>query len=212
MSTLRTALAAAGVGALALAAGTSAATAQPVQEDTPSFGYGVSPQSIEPGGAVELTVTGCTDYEATAESAIFERITLGMPGDLQSARTTVDPDARPGVQYDIAFVCGDETATASLTVVAASSATATTTATSTTTATAISTATATVSATSTVSATATATATATAKPTLGAQAGAGGSQTSDSTGPAVLIAGAGLTLVAVAGATAFLRRRPRRHR
>lgn len=210
MSTLRTALAAAGVGALALAAGTSAATAQPVQEDTPSFGYGVSPQSIEPGGAVELTVTGCTDYEATAESAIFERITLGMPGDLQSARTTVDPDARPGVQYDIAFVCGDETATASLTVVAASSATATTTATSTTAATAISTATATVSATSTVSATATATAT--AKPTLGAQAGAGGSQTSDSTGPAVLIAGAGLTLVAVAGATAFLRRRPRRHR
>lgn len=210
MSTLRTALAAAGVGALALAAGTSAATAQPVQEDTPSFGYGVSPQSIEPGGAVELTVTGCTDYEATAESAIFERITLGMPGDLQSARTTVDPDARPGVQYDIAFVCGDETATASLTVVTASSATATTTATSTTTATAISTATATVSATSTVSATATATAT--AKPTLGAQAGAGGSQTSDSTGPAVLIAGAGLTLVAVAGASAFLRRRPRRHR
>jgi hypothetical protein len=194
MSTLRTALAVAGLGAMAFGAGTPTASAsaaadtgqRPGQEDATSFGFSVSPRSVRPGGAVDLTVTGCTGSQATAESAVFDRIALGTPGDIQSARTTVDSDAQVGAQYEIVFTCGDETGTAVLTIVDSTP-------------------------TPTPTDTATATATSTAQPTLGAQAGVGGSQPDGAGGGTMLIAGAGITALALTGGVLAFRRRPGRH-
>jgi hypothetical protein len=200
MSTLRTALAVAGLGAMVFGAGAPAASAngaadtgrRPGQDDATSFGFSVSPRSVQPGGAVDLTVTGCTESQATAESAVFDRIALGTPGDIQSARTTVDADAQVGAQYEIVFTCGGETGTAVLTIVDA-------------------TATPTPTTTATATETATATTSATAQPTLGAQAGVGGSQSGGSGGGTMLIAGAGITALALTGGVLAFRRRPGRH-
>ncbi|MGP3967708.1 LPXTG cell wall anchor domain-containing protein [Streptomyces sp. 6N223] len=207
MSTPRTALAGAGLAATVLAAAAPTAAAlgvtgpgAPLARPGVHFSVSVSPSSVQPGGAVDLTVDGCTDFEAFAESAVFDRIGLGMAGEIQSARTTVDADARVGAQYEVAFSCGDETATAVLTIVSPTTPTSTPTATTTATATATATATSTVTPAATVT---------TAKPTLGAQAGVGGSQTGGSGGPTMLLAGAGITALALAGGVLAVRRRPR---
>ncbi|UED82791.1 hypothetical protein [Streptomyces profundus] len=185
MSRLRTALAAAGLSATLV--GTGAQGALAADDQAPAqivdFGYSVSPGTVRPGGAVDLTVTGCTDFEATAESPVFDLVVLGIPGELQSARTTVDTDARRGAQYDVIFSCGDQTAAARLAISEATT-------------------------TPTPSATPTVAGTSTAKPSLGAQAGVGGSQSG--TAPMVL-AGAGLTIAAVAGGAMLVRRRASRH-
>ncbi|MDT0309937.1 hypothetical protein RM780_23715 [Streptomyces sp. DSM 44917] len=189
MSTLRTALVATAFGATVLGAGAPAALAAeaarparaPGQADAP-FGFSVSPAAVRPGGAVDLTVTNCTRYEATAESAVFDRVVLGMPGELQSARTTVDADARVGATYDVTFTCGPESGTAPLTILAA---------------------------TTSPSPTGTATASSTVLPTRGARAGVGGTQ---SGGDTLLWAGAGVTLTALAAGFVLFRRRAGRHR
>ncbi|WP_059006905.1 hypothetical protein [Streptomyces specialis] len=208
MSTLRTALAGTGLGAIVLAAGAPAATAAggrepdrpPAQATNPSFGFSVSPASVRPGGAVDLTVTNCTGAEATAESGVFDRITLGMAGALQSARTTVDADARVGARFDVTFTCGSETGTAALIIASA---------TPTPTPPGPATATAQPTASSTATATATATASATLLPTRGAQAGVGGTQPE---GDTVLLAGGGPPAVAAAPGLIPARRRAGRHR
>ncbi|RKN38547.1 hypothetical protein [Streptomyces hoynatensis] len=186
MSTLRGVLAAAGLSVTVLGAGGPAAAAPTAEarqpEQSVSFGFSVSPSSVRPGGAVVLTVTGCTGHEAFAESAVFDRVGLGTPGPTQSARTTVDADARVGAQYGVTFTCGSETASATLTIV---------------------------SATQSPTPTRTATASSTTLPTRGAQAGAGGAQP-ESHG-ALLLAGAGLTAGAAATTLLLLRRRTRRH-
>ncbi|WP_049580510.1 hypothetical protein [Streptomyces sp. SBT349] len=159
MSRLRTALAAAGLSATFLGVSAPGALALvereqgrvPAQDDDTSFGFSVSPAAVRAGGAIDLTVTNCTRFEATAESAVFDEVVLGMPGQLQSARTTVDTDARPG-DYGVTFTCGSETGTATLTILSGSA-----------------------------SPTATATSTSTAVPTRGAQAGVGGSQSGGDT-------------------------------
>ncbi|MDT0265968.1 hypothetical protein RM844_06640 [Streptomyces sp. DSM 44915] len=183
--TARTALAATALASTALLTAAPAALAvdDPAPAQLVDFGYSVSPGTVRPGGAVDLTVTGCTDDEATAESPVFDRVVLGIPGELQSARTTVDTDARRGAQYDVIFTCGAQSAAARLVI-----AEATTSPTPTT--------------------TPTAAATSTAKPSLGAQAGVGGSQSG--VAPMVL-AGAGLTIASVAGAAMLVRRRAARH-
>ena len=188
MSTLRGALAAAGLSALVLGVGPTAAATpisaphQPEQSGQVSFGFSVSPGSVRPGGSVALTVTGCTDHEAFAESAVFDRVSLGRPGPTQSARTTVDADARVGARYAVTFTCGQESASTNLTIV---------------------------SATQSPTATPTATATSTTLPTRGAQAGVGGSQPQEH--GALLLAGAGLTGGAALTTLLLLRRRSGRH-
>lgn len=183
MSRVRTALAAAGLGATVTLAGAPAAVAadDPAPAQIVDFGYSVSPGTVRPGGAVDLTVTGCTEFEATAESPVFDRVVLGVPGELQSARTTVDTDARRGAQYDVIFSCGDQTAAARLAITAA---------------------------TATPTPTASPTATSTTQPSLGAQAGVGGSQSGIAP---MLLAGAGLTIASVAGGAMLVRRRASRH-
>ncbi|MFD5317429.1 hypothetical protein [Streptomyces sp. NPDC127098] len=180
MTTPRTALAAAGLGAIVLASSAPAAHAlAPAQADT--FGFSLSPQSVTPGGAVDLTVTGCTEFEATAESAVFDRVTLGMPGETQSARTTVDAEARVGARFTVTFACGAETGSTTLTIV---------------------------SPTASPSPTASTTTSSTTLPTRGAQAGVGGG--SDSEDPTMLLSGAGLCMAAVTAAVVVIRRRASR--
>ncbi|ARQ72688.1 hypothetical protein [Streptomyces marincola] len=187
MTALRTALAAAGLGAAVWAAGAPAALAEerPAHPKAASFGFSVSPAAVRPGGAIDLTVTNCTRHEATAESAVFDRVVLGMPGELQSARTTVDTDARPGTEYEVRFTCGGQSGTATLDILSAS-------------------------ASPTQTGSARPTASSTVLPTRGAQAGVGGTQ---SNGDTMLWAGAGLTTAAVTGAVLVAaRRRTGRHR
>ena len=180
MITPRTALAATGLSAIVLASSAPVALAlAPAQAAT--FGFSVSPQTVVPGGAVDLTVTGCTESEATAESAVFDRIVLGMPGETQSARTTVDTDARVGAQFTVTFTCGSETGNATLSIA---------------------------SPTASPSASASTTASSTTLPTRGAQAGVGGSSSNDDT---MLLVGAGLSMAAVTAAAVVIRRRAGRH-
>lgn len=183
-STRRTALTGMGLSAIVLGGAPVAAALDgrgpglvPGQDDAPFFGFSVSPQTVRPGGTVDLTVTDCTDQEATAESAVFERVVLGVPGPTQSARTTVDADARVGAVYDVVFRCGDEMASATLTIADGDA-----------------------------PPSPSPTASPTAKPTRGAQAGGGGTTRSrgDTT---LLAAGAGLTAVAAAGGVVLCRRR-----
>ncbi|TDC25020.1 hypothetical protein E1265_08030 [Streptomyces sp. 8K308] len=181
MTTPRTALAAAGLSAIALASGVPAAHAlAPAEADT--FGFSLSPQTVARGGAVDLTVTGCTEFEATAESAVFDRVALGMPGETQSARTTVDADARVGAQFTVTFTCGSETGNATLTIA---------------------------SPTASPSPTGSTTASSTTLPTRGAQAGVGGGSRSDDS--TMLLAGAGVSMAAVTATVIVIRRRATRH-
>ncbi|MEV8567381.1 hypothetical protein AB0436_17720 [Streptomyces sp. NPDC051322] len=78
-----------------------------------SFGYTATPASVAPGGTVTLTVTGCDAPSVTVTSGVFDTVTVkkGKP-----TKAVVDPEAKPGVQYDITFDCDGETGTTPLTV------------------------------------------------------------------------------------------------
>ncbi|MFD7511055.1 hypothetical protein ACFV5N_17225 [Streptomyces sp. NPDC059853] len=169
----------------------TAAAPAPAQEN--GFAFSVSPRTVQPGGTVTLTATGCTDDEAFAESGAFERIGLGTPGPTQSARTTVNTAARPGTTFDVTFSCGGQTGRTTLTINNTVAAAATPT-----------------PATGPAKDATDPTASSTTRPTLGSQAGTGGSLTDHT--PA-LLTGAGLTLAALTGGLLALYRRrthPRR--
>ncbi|WP_419993234.1 hypothetical protein [Streptomyces boninensis] len=121
MRTICTALTATALAAIAVGVTAPEAAGQGGDGDITSFGYSVSPKKVKAGGQVDLTVQDCTDSEATARSGIFDRTTLGMPGAVQSARVTVDWDAKPGAQYSVIFTCGKETGRTTLTVSGTSS-------------------------------------------------------------------------------------------
>ncbi|WP_129837831.1 hypothetical protein [Streptomyces sp. RFCAC02] len=204
MSTLRTALAGAGLGAILVgaAAPTAAARIAGAAPDraplgaplvATAFGFSVSPAAVRPGGTVTLTVTGCTEAGAYAESAVFDRINLGAAGQTQSASTTVDTDARIGAEYDVTFTCGTESGTAPLSIVAA---------------------TASPTPTATATVTASPTASSTSLPSRGAQAGVGGTQpvADGGSGGTILLAAAGITALAAGWAAYAFRGRPGRGR
>jgi plastocyanin len=114
MRHMRNALATVSISVIAVAVTAPAAMAAHNQDDITSFGYTVSPTTIKPGDAVDLTVTDCSET-AFAESGIFDRTGLGM-GTPQSARVNVDTTAKPGAQYEVTFTCGNETGHANLTI------------------------------------------------------------------------------------------------
>lgn len=117
-------LAAAGLSAIVLAV--SAPTALALDEWAPgslpggpaitSFGFSVWPTDAVPGGAVELMVTACPGDEARVDSAVFESVVLGPPGETQRASATVDPKAAAGADYEVVFTCGRETGRGMLTI------------------------------------------------------------------------------------------------
>ncbi|MEV6791988.1 hypothetical protein AB0M87_08340 [Streptomyces sp. NPDC051320] len=100
---------------LSVAAISLAAPAATAGDDSgiTSFGYTATPASVAPGGTVTLTVTGCDAPGVTVTSGVFDTVTVkkGKP-----AKTVVDPEAKPGVPYDITFDCDGETGTTPLTV------------------------------------------------------------------------------------------------
>ncbi|WP_328535976.1 hypothetical protein [Streptomyces sp. NBC_00344] len=81
--------------------------------DITSFGFTASPASVAPGDSVTLTVTGCEAPSATATSGVFDTVTLKKG---QPATAVVDPETKPGAQYDVTFDCDGETGTTPLTV------------------------------------------------------------------------------------------------
>lgn len=82
-----------------------------------SFGFSVTPGTVAPGDAVTLRATGCAARATAAAPALFAATPLTEEsGHGQSARVTVRSDARPGVQYDVAFTCGSEQGSTPLTV------------------------------------------------------------------------------------------------
>ncbi|CAL9344876.1 hypothetical protein SUDANB171_00343 [Streptomyces sp. enrichment culture] len=177
-----------------------ALTAAAPAQDSDSFAFSLSPQTVQPGGTVTLTATGCTGAEAFAESGVFDRISLGTPGQTQSARTTVNPAARPGSTFDVTFTCGAQSGRTTLTVNSTVAAAATPTPAATA---------GTATAAAGKEGAATPTADSTTLPTLGSQAGTGGSQR-DLT--PVLLTGAGLTATALTGGVLLYRRRAQQQR
>ncbi|MFF8268261.1 hypothetical protein ACF059_12790 [Streptomyces sp. NPDC016562] len=113
--TAATALLSAGASGAVLALGVlgapaaSAAEAQPIT----SFGFTITPSTVAPGGQVELAVTGCNAAYATVSSGVFDTVSI-LRG--QSARITVDRDARRGAVYSVSFTCNGETGSADLTI------------------------------------------------------------------------------------------------
>ncbi|MFE0691800.1 hypothetical protein ACWGNE_24565 [Streptomyces xiamenensis] len=181
-----------------------ALTAAAPAQDSDSFAFTLSPQTVQPGGTVTLTATGCTGAEAFAESGVFDRISLGTPGQTQSARTTVNPAARPGSTFDVTFTCGGQSGRTTLTINSTVAAAATPTPAATPAATA-----GTATAAAGKEGAPTPTADSTTLPTLGSQAGTGGSQR-DLT--PVLLTGAGLTAAALTGGVLLYRRRTQQQR
>ncbi|MFF7198133.1 hypothetical protein ACFZAM_31055 [Streptomyces sp. NPDC008079] len=116
----------------ALVAGTAlalalAAPAARADSDLTSFGFGVSPTTVVPGGKVTLTATDCAGRATASAPALFGDVTLGKghgPG--QVATATVDGEAKPGARYDVTFTCGSQRGTAALTVAAGTTSTGTT--------------------------------------------------------------------------------------
>ncbi|MFF5701268.1 hypothetical protein ACFY7H_01955 [Streptomyces sp. NPDC012794] len=86
-----------------------AAEAAPVT----SFGFAVTPSTIAPGGQVVLSVTGCDAAYATASSGVFDTVSIARG---QTARVTVDRDARRGALYSVTFTCNGENGSADLTI------------------------------------------------------------------------------------------------
>ncbi|MGV9249877.1 hypothetical protein [Streptomyces sp. NPDC003697] len=83
-----------------------------------TFGFGVLPSSVAPGGQVTLRVErgrdGCRGA-ATVSSGVFD--TVPVPPGRASESARVDPDARPGAVYQVTFVCDGGTRSADLRIV-----------------------------------------------------------------------------------------------
>ncbi|MEU6890603.1 hypothetical protein ABZ934_02170 [Streptomyces sp. NPDC046557] len=110
-----TALLSAGATGVVLAlgpAGTSAALAAEAQPVTP-FAFAITPSTVAPGGQVVLSVSGCDAAFATSSSGVFDTVSIARG---QTARVTVDRDARPGALYSVTFTCNGETRSADLTI------------------------------------------------------------------------------------------------
>jgi hypothetical protein len=82
--------------------------------DLTSFGFGVTPSTVAPGGQVILRVDGCR-HRTTVSSGVFDAVMI--PRGHSSATATVDRDARPGTVYEVTFQCGDESGRTDLTIV-----------------------------------------------------------------------------------------------
>ncbi|MFJ3876446.1 hypothetical protein ACIPW5_03175 [Streptomyces sp. NPDC090077] len=98
-----------------LALGAFCAPAAGAAEAAPvtSFGFAVTPSTVAPGGQVVLSVTGCDAAYATASSGVFDTVSIARG---QTARVTVDRDARRGALYSVTFTCNGENGSADLTI------------------------------------------------------------------------------------------------
>ncbi|MFD3554239.1 hypothetical protein ACFWWA_19380 [Streptomyces goshikiensis] len=100
--------------ALALGAlGVPSATAAEAQPAVTSFGFTITPSTVAPGGQTVLSVSGCNAAYATVSSGIFDTVSIARG---QTARVTVDRDARRGAVYSVSFTCNGETGSADLTI------------------------------------------------------------------------------------------------
>ncbi|KOY55396.1 hypothetical protein [Streptomyces sp. XY332] len=162
----------------------TAAEAQPVT----SFGFAITPSTVAPGGRTVLSVTGCNAAYATVSSGVFDTVSIARG---QTARVTVDRDARRGAVYSVSFTCNGETGSADLTITGG-----------TTRPTTSSTSTATARSNTSV------TSTSTGGASLGVRGGLGGSVAGMDTRE--LGAGTGLFLAAAGGTAYALRRRSAR--
>ncbi|MFF4011965.1 hypothetical protein [Streptomyces sp. NPDC001717] len=113
--TSATALLSAGATGAVLALGALAAPAATAAEgrQVTSFGFTITPSTVAPGGQTVLSVTGCNAAYATASSGVFDTVSIARG---QTARVTVDRDARPGALYSVSFTCNGETGSADLTI------------------------------------------------------------------------------------------------
>ncbi|MFE2923551.1 hypothetical protein [Streptomyces goshikiensis] len=111
-----TALLSAGATGAALALGAlcmPSATAAEAQPAVTSFGFTVTPSTVAPGGQAVLSVSGCNAAFATVSSGIFDTVSIARG---QTARVTVDRDARRGAVYSVSFTCNGETGSADVTI------------------------------------------------------------------------------------------------
>ncbi|MFB0632593.1 hypothetical protein [Streptomyces sp. AB3(2024)] len=86
-----------------------AAEAAPVT----SFGFAITPSTVAPGGQAVLSVSGCGAAYATASSGVFDTVSIARG---QTARITVDRDARRGALYSVTFTCNGENGSADLVI------------------------------------------------------------------------------------------------
>ncbi|MGW6832511.1 hypothetical protein ACWGCI_03750 [Streptomyces sp. NPDC054949] len=110
-----TALLSAGATGAALALGALGAPAASAAEAAPitSFGFAITPSTVARGGQTVLSVSGCDSAFATASSGVFDTVSIARG---QTARVTVDRDARVGALYSVSFTCNGETGSADLTI------------------------------------------------------------------------------------------------
>ncbi|MFE3628463.1 hypothetical protein [Streptomyces goshikiensis] len=111
-----TALLSAGATGAALALGSlcmPSATAAEAQPAVTSFGFTITPSTVAPGGQAVLSVSGCNAAFATVSSGIFDTVSIARG---QTARVTVDRDARRGAVYSVSFTCNGETGSADVTI------------------------------------------------------------------------------------------------
>lgn len=111
-----TALLSAGATGAVLVLGASGAPAALAAEEAApvtSFGFAITPSTVPPGGQTVLSVTGCDSAYATASSGVFDTVSIARG---QTARVTIDRDARRGAQYSVSFTCNGETGSADLTI------------------------------------------------------------------------------------------------
>ncbi|MEU3059804.1 hypothetical protein AB0P12_20485 [Streptomyces subrutilus] len=113
--TSATALLSAGATGAVLALGAFGAPAASAAEAAPvtSFGFSLTPSTVAPGGQVVVAVTGCASAFATVSSGVFDTVSIARG---QTARVTVDRDARRGAQYSVTFTCNGENGSADLTI------------------------------------------------------------------------------------------------
>ncbi|MEU8495470.1 hypothetical protein AB0C86_01740 [Streptomyces lavendulae] len=109
------ALMSAGATGAALALCVSGAPAALAAEAAPvtSFGFAITPSTVAPGGQAVLSVSGCGAAYATASSGVFDTVSIARG---QTARITVDRDARRGALYSVSFTCNGETGSADLVI------------------------------------------------------------------------------------------------
>ncbi|MET8751199.1 hypothetical protein ABZW32_14020 [Streptomyces sp. NPDC004667] len=109
------ALLSAGTAGAVLALCASGAPAALAAEAAPvtSFGFAITPSTVAPGGQAVLSVSGCGAAYATASSGVFDTVSIARG---QTARITVDRDARRGALYSVTFTCNGENGSADLVI------------------------------------------------------------------------------------------------